>query len=306
MGTPTNQVISQLKDFGSKLGDFVQSSEGEHLQAGQVDEGFCKGVCIDWTRRVLQNGKPAFTSKEDRKADQAVRQATLQLNIESRNAAHSSVVSVSNELVDAYNAQLSAPLVNISAELEHKLETYITFEKETTRKYDRAYVNQWLSLLRSRAARNDHTSEVGFAEFVRVMDDKHLQIRQQQVREKSNRPFSHLKILASQNSKDYPTIPGAITQLLNLNTFVSGTVLILGFGLLSPTSTAGHAVAVHKVTNVTFRFLDPNYGIFEYNRGGLASALNYLFGTHYGTPIYGEDNSQVTGSVSHIVIGLTD
>jgi hypothetical protein len=306
MGTPTNEVISQLKDFGSKLGDFVQSSEGEHLEAGQVDEGFCKGVCIDWTRRVLQNGRPAFTTKDDRKADQAVRQATLQLNIESRNAAYNAVVSVLNDLANAYNAQLSAPLVTISAQLEQKLDTYLTFEKETTRKYERAYVGQLLSLLRSSADRYDHTSEVGFAEFVRVMDDKHLKIRQDQVRQKSKRSFSHLKILTSQNSKAYPTIAGAITELLNLNTFVTDTVLILGFGLLSPTSTAGHAVAVHKFTPVKFRFLDPNYGIFEYNRSGLASALNYLFGTHYGTPIYGEDNSQVTGSVSHIVIGLTD
>ena len=79
-------------------------------------------------------------------------------------------------------------------------------------------------------------------------------------------------------------------------------MLLLGFGLAAPNNAGtGHAVAFHRVNNTTYRFIDPNYGVFEYNLQGSYSALQYLFGTAYGTPIYGEDGWQVSGAVSHIL-----
>src|SRR5579863_6624414 len=91
MGTPTAEVIAKLTGFGSKTGEFVQSQKSETLAAGQVDEGFCKGVCLDWTRRVLQvqperrtDKYLSFASHPEHAKAQTNLQAAIQLNLDSR------------------------------------------------------------------------------------------------------------------------------------------------------------------------------------------------------------------------------
>jgi len=273
------------------------------LAPGQVDEGFCKGVCVDWTRRVLQGGNSIFTQKQERIAFQTNRQATAQLNIESRNASYNKLIGVRNQLVNAYNPVRNQPTMQIAAPLQSSLMEYIDFQPTTNRTYNTSRVAQWLTLLSEIGETYDHTSEVGWTAFVQVMDRLHLQKRQEQQRTGSSRPFSHIRILAAAKSKQYASIRAAMNELLQLDTFVEGTVLLLGFGIRTSTSNTGHAVAVHRINLGSYRFLDPNYGVFDYNLSGVFSALLYLFGTDYGTPIYGEGTDQVTRGVSYILFG---
>lgn len=304
MPTPTTTVIRELERFGRKLGAFVQANEGDHLVRGQVDEGYCNGICIDWARRVLQGGKATFTDKEERKGIQAVRQATIQMRIESNDETHSAVINTRNALAGAFNQHLDGSPVPITSQLENDLLRYIQFQPAPNRTYDNDRVERWLSLLEEVADTYNHRTETGFAEFVRAIDAAHIEFRQQQERGPSTRPFNHIKILKSTARQPYPSVATAANQLLQLNIFAPDTVLLLGFGLVSRNRNTGHAVAFHRVDNTTYRFLDPNYGMFEYNLQGAYSALIYLFGAGYGAPIYGEDGDQVTGAVSHIVFGL--
>lgn len=64
MGTASNIVITKLTGFGSKTGEFQQivRKEAANLAAGQVDEGYCKGVYLDWARRVIRGGRVAFST----------------------------------------------------------------------------------------------------------------------------------------------------------------------------------------------------------------------------------------------------
>jgi hypothetical protein len=63
-------------------------------------------------------------------------------------------------------------------------------------------------------------------------------------------------------------------------------------------------VAVHKRSDGRFSFLDPNYGIFQYDSArGVLAALVYLFVGSKGEAIYAEDEGNVTGMASHIVFG---
>jgi hypothetical protein len=96
-------------------------------------------------------------------------------------------------------------------------------------------------------------------------------------------------------------------------------VVIAGFELRNNGENAGHAVALYRQNNGNFYFLDPNYGVFDYNRQGAEFALRYLFAglptnvttTHadgsrttelktFG-PIYGECGQQVTNRMSYII-----
>ncbi len=301
MPTATSEVIRRLTGFGSNIQEFVQSREGGRLQRGQVDEGFCKGVCIDWTRRVLQGGGSAFTVKEQRKTPQTVRQATIQLNIESRNEDYNKTVAVRSRLVTIYNQNLAQNSVQLPLQLQTDIQEYIDFTPVPNRTYDMDRVGRWLTLLRETSQQQDHTTEVGWQAFVTMMDGEHLRLRREQVRSGSNRPFSHIRIIASRNRTQYAGITAATDELLQLDEFVASTVLLLGFGLTSNGRDTGHAVAVHRVDGAIYRLLDPNYGVFQYSLNGVASALRYLFGTAYGTPIYGEDGDRVTGAVSYIL-----
>ena len=310
MGTPTDQVIEFLGRCGThpaKLGKFVQSElGGRNVAPGQVDEGFCNGVCIDWARRVLLGGKPIFTTNVMKDGPQTLRQATIQLTVEGKNSAFNEVTETRNKLVDTYNPQRNQAEVAISPQLETELQKYLDFNPVPTRKYRTERVERWLDLLNEEAARANYRTEVGWSALVHNLDDYHSRKRREEDRNPSSRPFSHIKPLKTQNRTQYDSIRAAANTLLQLNEFVANTVLILGFGLVSDNSSTGHAVAVHKLGTGRYRFLDPNYGVFDYDISGVFTALLYLFGSDYktnGGQIYGEDGYTVTGAVSYVLLG---
>ncbi len=87
MPLPRQTVLSQLASFGTLVGHMNQNERiKNHLEAGYLDEGFCRGVCLDWVRRVVQGGKAHFdpredkdaTAKEDKEARQTHRMARAQ------------------------------------------------------------------------------------------------------------------------------------------------------------------------------------------------------------------------------------
>jgi len=302
MGTPTDDVINQLKDFGSKTGEFIQLEQGKTLKPGQVDKGFCTGVCVDWARRVLGGGRAAFTLKEARKVSQTNRQATVHLNLKAMNNTRNAIVGVRNQLVDVYNSQ-TGQKCQISLQLQQGLLTYITFPVEANRQYERTFVGQWLDLLAEMRDESDRTTSAGWAAFVGIMDEKHRVNRGNQARGESTRKFSSIKILKSEKAVGGANVKAKIDSMLLLNEFDPGTVLLMGFDLIANGEDTGHAVAAYQLNNGTYQFLDPNYGIYAYNQGGLRSALYYLFTNHYGTPIYGEDGDVVTGGADYILFG---
>ena len=303
MGTATEQVIKQLKDFGSQTGEFVQSEKGKSLASGQVDNGFCTGVCVDWARRVLGGGRAAFTAKSQRVNPQTNRQATIQVNLKSRIKKANDVNEVRNQLVPVYNSQLNQDTVLIPAQLQTELLKYLTFTVKSDRRYVRSSVGQWLTLLSEIRDEYDRTTPVGWTAFAQLMDGAHKQNREQQLRGDSNRKFSSIKILKSENEVNGQNVMGKIDYMLLLNEFDPVTVMLMGFDLIHNGTATGHAVAAYQLNNGTYQFLDPNYGIFAYAQGGLRTALYYLFTNHFGTPIYGEDGDVVTGGADYILFG---
>src|ERR1700758_5140237 len=99
----TKEVIGKLDGWGSQEGgDFVQSTRGgRHVAEGQVDEGFCQGVCIDWTRKVLRGGSTNYSEKHE--ASQTLRQATIQIRIEDLNAEATKKLELANTLIGKWN-----------------------------------------------------------------------------------------------------------------------------------------------------------------------------------------------------------
>ena len=313
MSTETEEVIAILTRLGSKTGEFIQLQrlKQSDIAGGQVDEGFCRGVCIDWTRRILQGGKASFSDVSEKMIRTTVRQATIQANLEDRERVQDAVGSVRDQLVKLYNPHLkkgNAFEVEIPKELYDKVLRYVKVSPSANGKYKMSTIRNWASVLKAVADRYDHHTEVGWAAFANIMDKYHLQKRLERLRDeesgKQPRLFSHMKILASTAYCRYPgNLYVAVNNLLYLEKFRADTVMLLDFQMKVGDRKTGHIVAVNKRNNGTFYFLDPNFGVFDYDDVGLLAALRYLFAEDDVEPIYGEDGSKITGKVAYLLFG---
>jgi hypothetical protein len=313
MPTSINDVTNRLATFGSKEGEFNQSRRlGQStIAGGQVDEGYCQGVCTDWIRRVIGGGRLLMTNPE-RLNSQTNRQATIQINLADRNEKFNAMIPIINQLNQAYNAQVPRYNINnnddkitISQTLQQTVARYLTFTARPDRTYPMDTILRWRDLLREVQQTYDNTSEVGWRAFAQMLDNWHLEQRQNEERDQSSKRFSQIRIVASTDRRDYGGIRAGLNQLLQLDGFTSGRVLLLGFGLNVNGRVSGHAVAAFRQNQGTYIFFDPNFGVFRYSLQGVFSALQYLFGTAYGVPIYGEDRDRVIGNISYILFART-
>ena len=326
MPTPTAEVIEKLSMFGVKSREIVQAQRLQFLQSGQVDEGFCKGVCLDWARRVLQGGDPSFEKPGQRiEGDhpslrrQTLRQATIQLRAGSKKLVGTTRAqrryNTCSDLIDIYNRNLSRSTVALPADLVTRVTEFFTFTDRPA-EYAMTRVDDWINRLNVPEA--GPASDIEWRAFAQSMDNYCTQTNKA-----SSRPFTGIRILASTNRDPYASAETAIDTMLGLHQFAAGTVMIAGFGLrLHNGTNSGHAVAMHKLNTGKFMFLDPNYGVFEYTQANLKKALMYLFGrtrtwqraavqggvhdyeVRAFRPIYGEDGDTVTNAVSYMLFGV--
>jgi len=290
-----------LTAFGSKTDEFIQLQLGQTLAQGQVDEGFCSGVCMDWARRVLGGGRAAFTQKDTRVRSQTNRQATIQLRLKDMSDTRKAIVAVRNELVGVYNNHLADQSFQISPQLQTKVQVHLAITVTPDRRYATSYVGQWLDLLEEMQDESDRTHPAGWAALVQGMDQHQKTKRQAAARGESHRKFSSIKIVQTAKLTG-ANVQGNIDSMLSVPEFVAGTVLFMGFDLFVDNKATGHAVAAFQANNGTYQFLDPNFGIYAYDEGGLRSALYYLFSNHFDQDaIYGEDGAAVIGTTNYIL-----
>jgi hypothetical protein len=310
----TQDIITRLDSYGKQSGEFIQSTRGgRHLAPGQVDEGFCQGVCIDWTRRVLQDGRVAYS--ERRSSSQTLRQATIQIRIEDLRTQHNESVGLYNALIGVYNGQLPAynhdrsqDEVTLTPDIESRLQNYFeTFVPVPNHRYKMSRIKNLYESLDQETSLQRHTTEPGWSAFAHNMDNYHQRKRTEARERDSKRPFTHIRIVESEDRRHHGngTIRAALNHLLQMDNFVPRTVLLLGFGLDVNGDRTGHAVAVFRRENQEYFLLDPNYGVFRYTSlESVFTALLYLFGDldPDTQPVYGSQQGwQVTGAVSYIL-----
>jgi Yersinia/Haemophilus virulence surface antigen len=330
MGTPTSEVIAKLAGYGSKTGEFVQATKGNTLAQGQVDEGFCKGVCLDWTRRVLQvqperrtDQYLSFSSHPEHAKAQTNLQAGIQMNLDSRKIVATTKKerrrTVHDTLFKLYNENLSQQNVAVQPSTITALQEFVTFGSTPGHEVPMSRVKGWIETLQAQMSSANTNTEVSWRSFAQSMDELHSEGRATDQRHAPKKTFSNISIVASTDRDPYNSAFSAITTLLALGEFTEGRVVIAGFGLRKSGQDTGHAVALYRQNTGKFYFLDPNYGVFDYTRQGAEFALRYLFAglpTNINTkhpdgsvttekkvfgPIYGEDGCQITNGMSYMI-----
>jgi hypothetical protein len=194
MGTDNATVIQTLASYGSKLGDFVQ---GERIEEGGISahqEGFCRGVCLDWTRKVLLGGKPTF-SNPNRAAAQTRRHATIQTVFEGQDKLQNELVAVQEELIHLYKTVEEDDIV-LPQQLLDKIKKYIPqLRIPSDRTYHVSLVDKMIDWCGERANKCNHRTDTGWAALAHAIDAYHLKRCDEELRHAPTRSFNHIKIL---------------------------------------------------------------------------------------------------------------
>jgi hypothetical protein len=142
--------------------------------------------------------------------------------------------------------------------------------------------------------------------FAGELDTLFAQQRTLGGRDATSRPFSNLAVFKTSKDESYASAGHWMHELTH-NAFRPDCGTMLSFELRKPDRTiGGHAVAVYQIRADKYYFMDPNYGVFDYNDDGLSRALQYLFWNGFknpAEPIYGEDGYTVTNKVGYVVFG---
>jgi hypothetical protein len=114
------------------------------------------------------------------------------------------------------------------------------------------------------------------------------------------RSFEGIALIHVHPDKNYGSASAAVAAVTNPppTDFKSGRAMIASFGMLAHGEDIGHAIAIHWHPNDFFVLLDPNYGMFIYERltgpNSVAGALSYLLGSAYN-----DGATRVSGGMSY-------
>ena len=305
VGAPFNQT--QFKNVGG-------------VDANRIADGYCAGVVMDWTRRVLQSAPDRDSnylsySKPDYEVSSVAQLGDQQTPLRPGLSRQAATV---NRMAKAYERQgtsyvAQTKLQKVKAALRHLQQNGVeetgargtgvpipnelgvllddfwqfgnpnsTFERFDLGKVTAGWIplNRFPALLNDLDQRDDPQHEVRaaggrhWATTAAELDEEFRQIRISESRQVSSKPFGNLRVIRSDPSKPYSSGGAWMAELLR-NGLLNGCCTSLSF---KPTSGgSGHQVAVHQTDTDTYRFFDPNYGVFEYSRDGLQGCFQQLF-----------------------------
>jgi hypothetical protein len=187
--TLTTDVIAELARFGTKTGEFVQGWRGDaSLAAGQVDEGFCRGVCLDWARRVLQV-QPArrtpeylsFSPHPEHATAQTKLQAAVQKNLDGRRIVASTTnerrTAVFDDLRSLYNGNLTRQNVTVQDATIAKLDEFLALVPRPSGEISMDRVLRCIEILREQIESANNNTEVSWRSFAESIDESHREQR---------------------------------------------------------------------------------------------------------------------------------
>lgn len=291
---------------------FSQESFRTHdaIEGVNIENGYCAGVVLDWTRRVLQpNGREGSAHLEyasPRYAQNARKVATVRRMAKAYGGQSTSYVNetthenLRNRLTqlsqvgveqnwDTYGMGVGIP--NDVAKLMAKVweipgganSTFARFSM--TREPSGALcISQITDLLAQLNRMDDPQRQANaadgreWAQFAATLDGRFNEIRVTETRQTTTRPFGNLRVVRSSPSTNYAS-PGAW-----LGTFRESALVVGGCTVVSmkPTTVStGHQVAIHHTAESEFVLFDPNYGAFRCTWDALSRSMQHMFWRPY-------------------------
>ncbi|MEF7614027.1 YopT-type cysteine protease domain-containing protein [Aquincola sp. MAHUQ-54] len=315
------EVIQRLSALAVRQVDnFNQSDEHRAWQAGvAMAQGYCHGICLDWVRRVLQGGRAAYGPNPARQNDAgydfnarrqnqarrqgnawnqfyAIREDVRRVNNANYTSARSDYESRFNDLSDLIRQLI--PLYNDNADLGDSkqvtlpgtLGTRLRARYSWTGPAGQAQVGLLEQIItdlqaersalqapqRTPAAAQDQRT---WQRFTQRMDQAYGK----------RRAFQNIDLVHLNPTTRFNTLDDVVASVTDpaMNAYANGMAMVIGIDMRTTDGDSGHAVAMHWSGNNQHVFLDPNYGMFEFDSlhqgRSVRSALRYLFAQVYPT-----------------------
>lgn len=120
----------------------------------------------------------------------------------------------------------------------------------------------------------------------------------------SKRPFSHLKVISGRNEQSFTGQGGGLKGLIDAvvkdGDFTQGRAAVLAVKPPNRPGASGHAIAVYKGNPDRFAFFDPNFGTYVFSRIALRALFVFLFKKAYpklGTGSRDNKEYEINGTV---------
>lgn len=305
---------------------FNQGSFRTHntIEGANIENGYCAGVALDWTRRVLQSGNRTGTAyleySSPKYATQSRKVATVRRMAKAYGGQSTSYVS------ETERAKLITRLQQLQNGVEQNWQSYgmgvgipsdaarllssvwqipgppnSTFSNfNLTREPSGAITRDGIAaLLIELNQMADPQKQSGaaqgrdWAHFANELDTRFDQIRVSETRQTSSRPFRNLAVVRSSPSTNYASAGAWMGTLLEHGVLINCCTVVS----MKPTSgSSGHQIAIHHSALDNLILFDPNYGAFRCSRANLENCLQQLFWTPFL-------NTQGTGETAKVNIG---
>ena len=336
----------ELENFNMSEDERLTNAGAIPVNGYSPETGYCHGVCLDWIRRVLQGGRPRFGPNPERNAEEGYDyHARLQQQAKRQGYAWASFNLISDRNIERSNTQmarnkadydrayddyvkekrllqqLNSKLVDDYIANEHFGETHVvkidygaallrafpqlkTARNELTVRNLRGLYQKVEEMYNSLAAPVKVTvsradiDQRSFEAFTKLMDAKFAK----------KRKFEGITLIKSYPKKQYGSLANAIDAVTSPvpTDFCNSRAMIVGFGMTNGQDRSGHALAVYWHPRDFYILLDPNYGMFIYERlagdKSISSAMDYLFGTAYPA----EPGVRVTNAVEYEIFAKRD
>lgn len=286
------------RDVVARLTQITESKPISEFNQRGVARGVCRGISLDWIRRVLNSKDPAYKDPENaqkkakrldrmgKTADLLTRTAAATV---ARNNADLDKIAKAAGVVEAERLALQRD----DAAFETRFEAWKVMppaQKEPLR----AGIKQDMAALEERQAAHQ-------AEFEKIARDRaradpiadriklegHTPVIWQDFSEEWQRTFQNRKTtfkpieaVRGKPLTKFTNLAAHVEQIASDDMFATATCMLWTF--TESEATVGHSIALHRVGPASFQLFDPNYGVYSSSsRDKVISAITYLFGTVY-------------------------
>jgi hypothetical protein len=281
---------------------------GTVIPGVNIENGYCAGVALDWTRRVLQpNNRQGIARTGSAHLDYASLKPernlpTLKRMVAAKQGSAASYVNESprsivrrrlaalqtEDEVQIENYGLGVPIPTDLAVVMSKVwpipgasnSSFTRFNLSsssgTSGTLRKAKIAQFLVALNAPDPQQEPNAGDGrdWTNYARVLDEQFRTIRLSETRQVTARPFSDLRVVRSSPFKDYASAATWAGTLLADGLTVNCCTIV---SIKPDSDSKGHQIAIHQKRDDEFVLFDPNYGSFRCSGGALRKCLRQLF-----------------------------
>jgi hypothetical protein len=277
------QIRDALKKVGNPVGAEFSQRKGTSLAPlKKVDQGMCKGLTLDWIRRVLTGGKGASAGNpfvlDDSNAAKGIASTNAAKNLNQYKKGAYFQLTTNKNSMDAFYVYIKKVQNDQFYEKQEQVNQYIQGLADTAvdqNDYDakvlaiKAAFDKWQTYTHKPSVTAENRLKMFWQDYCSSSNiGKHQSHR-----------LSNLTVVASSTTKKYI---GGLVEFLPIAIKAVGENQAASVGISPPImNESGHAIGIHRLNTGKYHLFEPNFGVYDMTQAGLFKALLFLFAKAY-------------------------